>query len=291
MLGRSKGAGAPAEGRLAGQKLHDHVKVYYPDDPDPWKAGKGLAFAPFVLESLGAEPFQYWLMDPAEQAGLAYLLEHLRPKVAIEIGTGFGGSLQVLSRHCGHVYSLDVDPAIPRRLEGRFGNVEYIIGPSSRTLPPLIRRLQAEGAELGFALVDGDHTTEGVKRDIDALLRFTPTVPFYIIMHDSFNPAVREGVRLAGWSENPHVHAVELDFVAGGISTSPAARGEMWGGLALAVLKPQKRQGHFEITGCANLTFRVVRLPSSLWSLVRSRRRALGNARQRLFGRSGALDT
>ena len=38
----------------------------------------------------------YWMMSPAEQAALVFFLEHLRPKVAIEIGTRFGGSLQIL---------------------------------------------------------------------------------------------------------------------------------------------------------------------------------------------------
>ncbi len=118
----------------------------------------------------------------------------MRPKIAIEIGTRFGGSLQILARYCEKVYSLDIDPDVPRRLEGKYPNVEYIIGPSDETLPPLIERLQREGAELSFALVDGDHSATGVKADIDNLLKFTPTVPLYIIMHESFNPDCRNGL-------------------------------------------------------------------------------------------------
>ena len=53
------------------------------------------------------------MMSPAEQAALVFLLEHLRPKVAIEIGTRFGGSLEVLEQFCERVYSLDVDPGAP----------------------------------------------------------------------------------------------------------------------------------------------------------------------------------
>lgn len=114
-------------------------------------------------------------MSPPEKVALIFLLEHLRPKVAIEIGTRYGGSLQVLSQFCHRVYSIDVDPDIPRRLEGKFPNVEYLIGPSDQLLPSLIDRLAEEGAELSFALVDGDHSAEGVRKDIDNLLRFRPT--------------------------------------------------------------------------------------------------------------------
>jgi len=42
-----------------------------------------------------------WQMNPAEQAMMIYLLERLRPKVAIEIGTRFGGSLQVIAQYSG----------------------------------------------------------------------------------------------------------------------------------------------------------------------------------------------
>ena len=178
----------------------------------------------------------YWMMSPAEQAALVFLLEHLRPKVAIEIGTRFGGSLQVLAQFCDRVYSLDVDPEVPQRLEGKYSNVEYLIGLSDQTLPPLIDRLQREGAELSFALVDGDHSTEGVRRDIDNLLRFRPTIPFYIIMHDSFMPCCRDGLKQANWSANPHIHAVELDFVPGIVNPAPKFRNELCGGLALGIL-------------------------------------------------------
>ena len=128
------------------------------NDPDPEKAGQGLAFAPLVFETLQTDHLAYWMMSPAEQIAMVYLLEHLRPKVAIEIGTRFGGSLQVLSRFCERVYSLDIDPEVPQRLQGRFSNVEFLIGPSDETLPRLLDRLQGEGAEVSFVLVDGDHS-------------------------------------------------------------------------------------------------------------------------------------
>lgn len=119
-----------------------------------------------------------WQMTPAEQAMMIYLLERIRPKVAIEIGTRFGGSLQVIAQYAERVYSLDIDPEVKRRLNGLFPNVEYLIGPSDRTLPALLDRLQREQAEVGFVLVDGDHTAKGVCKDINNLLRFKPASRF-----------------------------------------------------------------------------------------------------------------
>jgi hypothetical protein len=260
-----------------GRDWHEGFQIRYDDDPDPEQAGLGLITFPLIFQALGQESLRYGMMAPAEQIAMVFLLEHLRPKVAIEIGTRFGGSLQVLAQFCEQVYSLDIDPEVLRRLEGKYPNVEYLIGPSDQTLPPLVDRLQREGAELSFALVDGDHSTEGVRKDIDNLLRFRPTVPFYIVMHDSFNPPCRAGLRQANRSANPHVHAVELDFVSGVVAAAPAFRYQLWGGLALGVLLPHERRGRFEVTARAELTFQ-----SSRRSWLR---RAIGKARRMLSGR------
>jgi hypothetical protein len=240
-----------------GQPAEYELKVFSEIDPDPEKAGQGLAFAPLVFESLQTDQLAYWMMAPAEQMAMVYLLERLMPKVAIEIGTRFGGSLQVLSRFSERVYSLDIDPEVPRRMQGRFPNVEFLIGPSDQTLPPLLDRLQSEGAEVSFVLVDGDHSAEGVRKDIESLVRLRPTVDLYVVMHDSFNPECRRGLRDAEWASCPYVHAVELDFVPGCVNPSPAFRGQLWGGLALGILKPQPRRGGLEVVARSELTYRA----------------------------------
>jgi hypothetical protein len=236
----------------------EEFRILYDDDPDPGQAGQGLLCLPLIARAIDQQNLRYWLMAPAEQIALIFLLEQLRPKIAIEIGTAYGGSLQALSRYCERVYSIDIDPNVPTRFAGKFPNVEFLIGPSDQMLPPLLKNLQREKAPLAFALVDGDHSTEGVRKDIDHLLQFRPSVPLYIIMHDSFNPECREGLRRAQWPSNPHVHVVELDFVAGIVNPSPAFRGEQWGGLALAVLLPEERSGRFEITARSELTLQTV---------------------------------
>ncbi|MDB5350938.1 MAG: hypothetical protein JWN86_2185 [Planctomycetota bacterium] len=227
------------------------------DQPGSENSAHPLLEAPLVGQALGVDAKLDWLMTPAEQVGMLYLLNQLRPKVAIEIGTRFGGSLQVLSRYSDKVYSLDIDPEVTKRLHGRFSNVEYLTGPSDEVLPGLLDRLQADEAELSFALVDGDHSTEGVRKDIDALLKYTPRVPMYIVMHDSFHGVCRDGLKAADWAGCPYVHAVELDFVPGIVNPFPASLGQLWGGLALGVLKPEPRSGPLEITEWSKLTYEL----------------------------------
>jgi len=217
--------------------------------------GQGLLTASLLGEFLQTDPALDWHMSPSERVMIMYLIEHLRPRAAIEIGTWFGGSLQVLARHCGRVYSLDIDPEVEERLKGRFENVEYLIGRSEETLPPLIDRLQRENTEVGFVLIDGDHSTDGVRTDIDNILRYKPSTTLYIMMHDSFNPVVRRGLRAANWAGSPYVHRVELDLVAGGVNTHPNFRGQLWGGLAIAILAPEPRRGDLEISAGSQLTY------------------------------------
>ncbi len=243
---------------LPHQKIEGELKVNYDDDPDKEKAGNGLDLFPLINQAIGAADLQNWMMSPSEKVALIFLLEQLRPKVAIEIGTRFGGSLQVLANFCDRVYSIDIDPEVPQRLNGKFPNVEYLIGRSDQLLPPLLDRLRQEGTELSFALVDGDHSTDGVRNDIDNLLRVRPTVPFYIVMHDSFNPQCRLGLRQAKWSANRHVHAVELDFVAGTANCAPAFRDQLWGGLAIGILLPSERRERFEITARAERSYQAM---------------------------------
>jgi hypothetical protein len=259
---------------------HD-LLLAFDDDPDPERAGQGLVCFPLIRQAIGLNGYmRYWMMSPAEQVAMIFLLEQLTPDVSIEIGTRFGGSLQVISRFSKKVYAIDIDPDVPKRLAGRFSNVEYLIGSSVEILPCLLERLEHERANLSFVLVDGDHSALGVQGDIDCILKFRPIAPLYIVMHDSFNPECRAGLRSAQWSSNAYVHAVELDFVSGAVNPSPAFRDQLWGGLALGIFLPHRRTDRFEITAKSERTFQTAmrsNLPQK--SFVR---RALRRARRAL---------
>jgi hypothetical protein len=225
----------------------------------------GRVYAPWDLLGvpLGLDAFaDNWEMANAERLALIALLRHLRPPVAIEIGTHFGGSLSAIKTFAVQVYSLDLDPTCRERLAPSSPNVGFITGCSHQNLPPLIARLNEERAELGFVLVDGDHTAAGAQADVEAVLRFCPTRPLYVLMHDSFNPDVRAGLSAVDWAACPYVHHVELDFVPGTCCPTPVAPREMWGGLGVAVLQPEPRLGQLQIETSSQLLFDTL-LPGS----------------------------
>jgi len=187
-----------------------------------------------------------WQMTNCERFALTGLLQRLRPKLSLEIGTYMGGSLQVLARFSEAVISVDIDPGVAGRLSGKFPNVDFRSGDSSRLLPDLVRELNDQKKPVGFVLIDGDHSADGVRRDIEALLGLQPQQQVVFLLHDSFNPACREGMRTAGWAGCPFVHHVELDFIPGIYhhdAHDTAGARTMWGGFACAVLMPEKRNG------------------------------------------------
>ena len=189
-------------------------------------------------------------LDHAVQIG------HMGQHVVGDDDADRAGSLAVLSRFCKKVYALDIDPACETSFRGQFANVDFMTGDSTHTLPALLSRLQAERAPLGFILIDADHSRDGVWRDIESILRYVPERPLYVLMHDSFNPECRRGMREAHWSVNPYVHLVELDFVSGRFVTQEEdGYRQMWCGFALAVLLPERRIGRLTIHENESLLF------------------------------------
>jgi hypothetical protein len=235
-----------------------------PNNSWPITATDPAALEDFV-QALGIDPAIEWQMETSEQLALLALLEHLRPEYALEVGSRYGGSMQILSRYAKQVISCDIDPTCRQRLGNRYPHVEFVTGPSQETLPGVLRRLQTEQAALRFMLIDGDHTAQGVRGDIDALIEYVPCCQLYVLLHDSFNPDVRRGIREARWLENPHVHAVELDFIPGVLHRGGDAHREMWGGLALAVLRPERRTGSLTISARKQALFAAVYRRSVHW--------------------------
>ena len=198
-----------------------------------------------------------WHMSYSDRCAFHYLLQALRPQAALEIGTDRGGSLDVLARAAERVYSIDIRTEVRERLAPHFANVEFLTGDSAVLIPQVLTQVQSQGQALQFALVDGDHTAAGVRRDIDAVLAYRPQQPMCIVMHDSFNPAVRKGICDADWQANPQVHFVETDFSPGGLSAQTMAGDRMWGGLAVAMLLPQERAGDVQFSQSSGDLFRM----------------------------------
>jgi hypothetical protein len=194
-------------------------------------------------------------MGYGETAMFQALCASLRPRLAIEIGTETGGTLAIIARHSTRVISIDIDPGVKQRLAPRFSNVDFLTGSSHDILPPLLGKLAADRVTPDFIFVDGDHSADGVRRDLEFILSFRPLKQMIVLMHDSFNPGCREGIRAARWSCNPFCHFVDVDFVPGILHPNENCHRQMWGGLALALFLPEPRRHHLEVKATHQLMF------------------------------------
>lgn len=198
-----------------------------------------------------------WTMSPAARCVLALLLQTLKPECSIEVGTFRGGSLAILSHFSKKVYSLDINTYI-RELGDKFQNVEFFVGESNTTLPEVLKTIEKEKINLSFVLLDGDKAVKSMYEDINHVLEYTPQIPLVVLMHDSFNPAIRKGIRDAKWKECPYVHYMEMDFVPGVFHEKNSLYQEMWCGFSLALMLPEKREGKLLIRADQELLFRTL---------------------------------
>jgi hypothetical protein len=198
-----------------------------------------------------------WQMNDSERMALIGLLARQQPHCSIEVGTYHGGSLSLISQYSKMVFSIDIDETIPSRMS--FPNVSFLTGRSTAILPHLLRELDNAGTPVGFVLIDGDHSAAGVMGDIACLLSYIPPKPFFVLLHDSFNPECRRGMLNAGWEKSPYCHWVDLDFVPGRIVEHQGSfLGELWGGLAAAYFLPVPRKGVLQITRTADQMFKIL---------------------------------
>jgi hypothetical protein len=173
-----------------------------------------------------------WQMSLGERAAVEGILSQLRPALAIEIGTAEGACLQRIAAHAAEVHSFDLDaPSLPVP-----GNVTLHTGDSHELLPRFLETLADQGRNVDFVMVDGDHTPEGVRQDLEHLLDSPALVRTVILVHDTANERVRAGVdavRFAAW---PKVCEVDLDWIPGRLFAETPLRNELWYGLGLVLV-------------------------------------------------------
>lgn len=233
------------------------------------KANIGIPF----FSSFEVDPALDWQMSRAEKYGIIQLMQTLQPDVAIEIGTYKGGSLQVISKYAGKVYSIDISPAPKKFLERKFSNVEFIVGEGHKIIHSLFKEIDSQNRRLDFILVDGDHTKKGVSDDLNAIFAYPHKHPLTIILHDSFNPQCRKGIKSINYSEYPMVEYVELDYITGSFWHNDTYR-EMWGGFAMIKLDPSKKTSGVEIHESQGHLFNCAHLAST--HLIKDPLRFLG---------------
>lgn len=192
-----------------------------------------------------------------EVAVFEAILSHIRPKCAIEIGTASGAKLSLISRYSDKAFSIDCEANVKDELSGSFPNVEFLTGDSRVLIPELIKRLDEESCPIDFIYLDANHSEEFVRRDLESILNYTPRKRMILLMHDTFNPECRRGIRMAPWKDNPHCHFVDLDFSPGCLHPDPDVLREMWGGLGFALFLPRARNRALEVLASHEIGFQA----------------------------------
>lgn len=173
-----------------------------------------------------------WQMSFGERAAIEGVLSALRPRLAIEVGTAEGASLRRIAAHAQEVHSFDlIEPTVPDLPS----HVTLHTGDSHVLLPRVLDELAAAGRNVDFALVDGDHSADGVRQDMEALLGSPAVGQAVILAHDTANEHVRAGLDAVAYGAFPKVAHVDLDFVPGHLGRDRFP-GELWYGLGLVIV-------------------------------------------------------
>jgi hypothetical protein len=188
-----------------------------------------------ALPAFGDDP---WQMSYGERTVLEGMLSMVKPSLALELGRAEGGSLRRIAAHSDRVISLDLVEA-PLDIMN-LPNVRALSGNSHALLPAELQQVEAAEENIDFVLVDGDHSAEGVRRDMEDLLNSRALGQTVILAHDTLNEEVRQGLQEVDYDAHEHLAWVDLDFVPGYVARLPERFGECWGGLGLIIIDDER---------------------------------------------------
>lgn len=187
-------------------------------------------FTPAHFSAIESAPAQ---MTICERVVLYALVIGQRPRRILEIGTRYGGSALIMvsaldDLGSGELVSVDPNADIKPETWARISHrATQIPAPS-----PAALGLAAESGPFDFVLIDGEHSTEGVIRDVEGSLPFL--VPgAYLVFHDAHHPPVAEGIR-AALARHPEL--IDCGLISRERRAEPRGSEIFWGGFWLAHL-------------------------------------------------------
>jgi hypothetical protein len=180
-----------------------------------------------------------WQMTYGERFAIEGVLSQVKPQLAIETGTAQGGSLRRLAAHSVEVHAFDIVEEVAK-LGDEIPNATIHIGDSRETLPAVLQGFTEEGRHVDFALIDGDHTFEGVQHDILSVLAADACRTTIVLIHDTANDVVRSGLEAMDLPAHAKVAMCMLDFVPGYmvVEGHPSYSLDAWNGLGMLILDP-----------------------------------------------------
>jgi cephalosporin hydroxylase len=143
-----------------------------------------------------------------EIKNLLLILDKVKPKVILEIGTAGGGTLFLFSNIAYEeaiLISVDLYQTIEKRILFRYIKKEkqkiFLIQGDSHSIETL-RKIEEilKGRKVDFLFIDGDHSYEGVKKDFEMyspLVRKGGIIAFHDIIPDYYT---RYGIKTSSWA-------------------------------------------------------------------------------------------
>jgi predicted O-methyltransferase YrrM len=171
-----------------------------------------------------------------ERILLYALVRGLRPERCLEIGSHFGGSTTIIGAALddggnGRLVCVDPNPLVPPAVwETVAHRATMLRGCSPAILPSAY--VQA-GGEFDFIFIDGDHSREGVVRDVDGVLDVAAPGA-HLLFHDSHYFEVAAAI------DDSLVRHAGVLVDCGMVSTmsTPEKDGVRWGGFRLLRVQP-----------------------------------------------------
>jgi Methyltransferase domain len=192
-----------------------------------------------------------WQMTAGERAALEGLLGQMKPSLAVEVGTAEGGSLACIASHAAEVHSFDL--VAPAAEVAALDHVTLHTGDSHALLPAKLQEFALQGRNVDFVLIDGDHSSDGARRDLEDVVRSDAVRRTVIVLHDTANEEVRAGLEAAEIAGLSKVKAIDFDFVPGYLVKAEVFHHQIWGGLGLVLVddSPQTEAGFHLISDIA----------------------------------------
>ena len=174
-------------------------------------------------------------MTMGERVVLYGLIVGLRPACVLEVGTFQGGSTLIMCAALddlgsGNIVCVDPEPRItPENMAAIEHRATVVAEPSPAALDTALKSAQRP---FDFALVDGDHSFEGLVRDVEGILPILADSA-HLVFHDAHYYEVREAIDscLAAHPELTDVGLVSVEVTP---HDEPSEGPEIaWGGLRL----------------------------------------------------------
>src|SRR4051794_20783279 len=183
-----------AAGRPVGRQSTRRDSHRSPGMTAPIAPRTGLDFVPRRFHVVHTAPA--W-MSMSERVLVYALVTGLQPERILEIGTFQGGSTMIMCAalddlgSSARIVCVDPDPRIEAGDLETFQHRATIVAEPSPDA--LVRARDIAGGAFDFALIDGDHSYEGVLRDIDATLPAL-AAEAHIVFHDAHYHLVRAAI-------------------------------------------------------------------------------------------------